>query len=300
MIENQIIILYHWYHKCKMYYFCHRDTARLYNYKNKVLGYPAVILNVFSTTSLFATYQNDNPTFLLFIAILSLFASLLSASQNYFEYDKMMGLHMKLMKEYSKLVYKIEKIILYIKTENISHINTNTFDEILSGIELLSEEYIEFPQKIWDKYKANFKNKLKLVSNVNNTSDSIQMILNVLKNEVQDSYEKNLEKSKITSKVHNINDTSEINIDAENLENLEEYSNIKDINKIKEINMKSLIEKDTNITEINQNITETISKEKTDINQYINDNKNINNKDIIDNKEKNLDSFIIEVKPKVI
>ena len=107
MSDNTIKLLTMWYHKSKLFYNCHRDSADYYARLNQMLGFPAILINVFNTTSLFSNYNKIDPIFILFIAILSLFSAMLTACQNYFEFDKNKINHTKLMIEYSKILYSI-------------------------------------------------------------------------------------------------------------------------------------------------------------------------------------------------
>ena len=169
-----------WYHKSKLYYNCHRDTADYYDVLNKWLGLPAILINVFNTTSLFSNYQSINTVFILFIAILSLFSAMLTASQNYFEFNNQTLQHKKMMIEYSKILYSIEKIIILIKNDESFVLNQDIMNTTLSSFEKLREVFIHFPEKIWIKNNNLFKSKLDELDV--NTSDSVNIILQSIKN----------------------------------------------------------------------------------------------------------------------
>ena len=179
MSDNNIKLLTMWYHKSKLFYNCHRDSADYYGNLNKMLGLPAILINVFNTTSLFSNYHKIDPIFILFIAILSLFSAMLTACQNYFEFDKYKIQHTKLMIEYSKILYSIEKNIILVKNDELSSISQDTMNSILNSFEKLREEYVLFPEKIWKL--NNIKFKLKLSTLDVDTSDSINIILSTIK-----------------------------------------------------------------------------------------------------------------------
>jgi len=180
MSDNNIKLLTMWYHKSKLYYNCHRDSSNYYNNLNKILGFPAILINVFNTTSLFSNYQKIDAYFILIIAVLSLLSAMLTACQNYFEFDKLKTQHTKLMIEYSKILYSIEKIIIVFKNNELIEVSDNTINNILNSFERLREDYILFPENIW---KLNNKiYKMKLNSLDVNTTDSINIILSSIKN----------------------------------------------------------------------------------------------------------------------
>jgi hypothetical protein len=179
MSDNNIKLLTMWYHKSKLFYNCHRDSADYYGNLNKMLGLPAILINVFNTTSLFSNYHKIDPIFILFIAILSLFSAMLTACQNYFDFDKYKIQHTKLMIEYSKILYSIEKNIILVKNDELSSISQDTMNSILNSFEKLREEYVLFPEKIWKL--NNIKFKLKLSTLDVDTSDSINIILSTIK-----------------------------------------------------------------------------------------------------------------------
>lgn len=179
MSDNTIKLLTMWYHKSKLFYNCHRDSADYYGKLNQMLGFPAILINVFNTTSLFSNYHQIDPIFILFIAILSLFSAMLTACQNYFEFDKNKVHHAKLMIEYSKILYSIEKNIILIKSDDSYVISQDTMNSILNSFEKLREEYILFPEKIWKLNNIKFKMKLNTIDV--ETSDSINIILSTIK-----------------------------------------------------------------------------------------------------------------------
>jgi hypothetical protein len=180
MSDGNIRLLLMWYHKSKLYYNCHRDTADYYDTLNKWLGLPAILINVFNTTSLFSNYQSINTIFILFIAILSLFSAMLTACQNYFEFNNQTQLHKKMMIEYSKILYSIEKIIILIKNDDSFILNQDVMNTTLNSFEKLREIFIHFPEKIWIKNNNLFKSKLDDLDV--NTSDSVNIILQSIKN----------------------------------------------------------------------------------------------------------------------
>ena len=180
MSDGNIRLLLMWYHKSKLYYNCHRDTADYYDVLNKWLGLPAILINVFNTTSLFSNYQSINTVFILFIAILSLFSAMLTASQNYFEFNNQTLQHKKMMIEYSKILYSIEKIIILIKNDDSFILNQDVMNTTLNSFEKLREIFIHFPEDIWIKNNKIFKSKLDDLDV--NTSDSVNIILQSIKN----------------------------------------------------------------------------------------------------------------------
>jgi hypothetical protein len=180
MSDNTIKLLTMWYHKSKLFYNCHRDSADYYSRLNQMLGFPAILINVFNTTSLFSNYQSINTVFILFIAILSLFSAMLTAFQNYFEFNNLTIQHKKMMIEYSKILYSIEKIIILIKNDDEFVLDKEIMNTTLSSFEKLREVFIYFPENIWVKNNLIFKSKLEDLDV--NTSDSVNIILQTIKN----------------------------------------------------------------------------------------------------------------------
>jgi hypothetical protein len=164
-----------------------------------MLGLPAILINVFNTTSLFSNYSQINEMFILIIAVLSLISTMLTACQNYFEFNKLKNDHRKLMIQYSKVIYSIEKIL--IKNDE-SEITEDKMNNILNLFEKLREEYIFFPEKIWKNNNLIYISKLNSL-NVN-TTDSINIILSSIKRN------KNFLFDDETSKDYNESKNSEI------------------------------------------------------------------------------------------
>jgi len=179
MLEYKIKLLIMWYYKAKLYYNCHRDASEYYNYYNKILGLPAILINVFNTTFLLSNYNTFAPVFILSIAVLSLISALLSTFQNYFEFDKLKIQHSKFMIDYSKLLYIIENLLMEIKNNDSFILSQDQMNSILSSFEKLREEYIMFPEKIWKNNNKKFKSKLEEIDV--NTSDSLNIILTSIK-----------------------------------------------------------------------------------------------------------------------
>ena len=157
MDDNNAKLLIFWYRKCKIYYHCHRDTANYYDRWDKLIGFPAVIINVFNSSSLFANYQSIQQVTVLIIASLTVLSTFLTACQSYFDLSNLKNTHRKLSNDYSKLLYFIEKtIVMYNNTPNYK-IDGPLMSKILDTIELLRETQLEFPEKIWLKYKNEYK-----------------------------------------------------------------------------------------------------------------------------------------------
>lgn len=179
MSDSNIKLLILWYHKSKLFYKCHRESADYYDNWNKMLGFPAILINIFSSTSLFANYHSITETFIIIIAASSLLSTMLSAAQNYFEFAKLKDQHAKLMIEYSKILFSIEKIIILVKNNEKYIIDETTMNSILNTFEKLRETFIHFPEKIWKSNNNHYKNKLEKIDV--NTSDSINIILSTIK-----------------------------------------------------------------------------------------------------------------------
>jgi len=179
MGDANVKLLVLWYHKCKLFYKCHRDSADHYDNLNKILGFPAIIINVFNSTSLFANYQSMSQIFIIIIAVLSLLSTMLTAAQNYLDFAKLKDQHSKLMIEYSKILFSIEKIIILIKNDENYTIDESTMNGVLNNFEKLRETFIHFPEKIWISNNLIYKNKLEKIDV--NTSDSINIILSTIK-----------------------------------------------------------------------------------------------------------------------
>jgi hypothetical protein len=258
MSDGNIRLLLMWYHKSKLYYNCHRDTAEYYSMLDKWLGLPAILINVFNTTSLFSNYQSINTVFILFIAILSLFSAMLTASQNYFEFNNQTLEHKKMMIEYSKILYSIEKTIILIKNDNSFILNQDIINTTLNSLEKLREVFIYFPEKIWIKNNNLFK--LKLDELDVNTSDSVNIILQSIKNKKNFSFD-DVDNGDKNSEIITYSNVNKIKID--NLESPNLYTKSKIENKednISEIISITSESKEENKSESNDNNINIIIK----------------------------------------
>jgi len=179
MDQNNINLLHMWYQKCKLFYNCHRDTSYYYTRLNRSLEIPIIIINIFNTTSLFATYQDIHGIYVLSIAILSLLSTILNGLKVYFIFNIQAIKHQRLMIEYSRIIHSIEKILILIKNNHKYKVDQTMVDSILTLIEHAREEYIHFPEFIWNKYNTKFQNKLDDLDIM--TSDSIDIILKSIK-----------------------------------------------------------------------------------------------------------------------
>jgi hypothetical protein len=191
MDDNNAKLLIFWYRKCKIYYHCHRDTANYYDHWDKLIGFPAVIINVFNSSSLFANYQSIQQVTVLIIASLTVLSTFLTACQNYFDLSNLKNTHRKLSNDYSKLLYSIEKtIVMYNNTPNYK-IDGPLMSKILDTIELLRETQLEFPEKIWLKYKNEYKKDMNEDKDDDlKTSDTFKQIAHAFKenNDIVETY----------------------------------------------------------------------------------------------------------------
>ena len=212
MSDSNIKLLVLWYHKSKLFYKCHRESAEYYDNWNKLIGFPAILINVFNSTSLFANYQTITEPFIIIIAAFSLFSTMLTAAQNYFEFAKLKDQHSKLMIEYSKILFSIEKIIILLKNNEKYTIDETIMNTILNNFEKLRETFIHFPEKIWVSNNNHYKKKLEKIDV--NTSDSINIILSTIKTKKDLSFLHESPKhsevitydNKTPDEEHNIND----------------------------------------------------------------------------------------------
>ena len=180
MGDTNIKLLVLWYHKCKLFYCCHRDSSAHYSYLHKLIGFPTILINVFNSSSLLSNYSSISGTFIIVIATLSVFSAMLTAAQTHFEFIRLKDQHAKYMMEYSKILFSIEKIIILHKNNTGYVIDPNVIDNVLNNIERLRETYIHFPEKIWKSNNLLYKNKLEKLDV--NTSDSINILLSTIKN----------------------------------------------------------------------------------------------------------------------
>ena len=104
---------------------------------------------------------------------------MLTNAQKYFEFAKLKDQHSKLMLDYSKILFSIEKIIILIKNDDKYNLDETTMNTILNNFEKLRETFIHFPEKTWQSNNKYYKNKLEKIDV--NTSDSINIILSTIK-----------------------------------------------------------------------------------------------------------------------
>jgi hypothetical protein len=185
MKETNIKLLVLWYSKTKLFFNCHRDSAEHYSFWNKILGFPVIIINLFNSSSLLANNTNISSTLVLIIGGLAILSTILTGTQNYFEFVKLKDQHTKMMIDYSKINFSIEKLLITFQNDLSFEIDDILLNKLLSDIEKIKETYLHIPEKIWKKHNLLFKLKLD-VGNLN-TSDSVNMIINSLKSKKNDS-----------------------------------------------------------------------------------------------------------------
>jgi hypothetical protein len=205
MHDANIKLLVLWYNKSKLFFNCHKDSADHYDFWNKMMGFPVIIINLFNSSSLLANNANISSTLVLIIGGLAILSTILTGTQNYFEFSKLKDQHTKTMIEYSKINFSIEKILIKLQNDPIFDLDESELNKILLPIEKLKEIYLHIPEKIWKKNNLKFKSKLD-VANVN-TSDSVNIILNSLKSKKVE------EDSKIVSENENKSETVTYNND---------------------------------------------------------------------------------------
>jgi hypothetical protein len=206
MHDANIKLLILWYNKSKLFFNCHKDSADHYDFWNKMMGFPVIIINLFNSSSLLANNANISSTLVLIIGGLAILSTILTGTQNYFEFSKLKDQHTKTMIEYSKINFSIEKILIKIQNDPLFDLDEIELNKILLPIEKLKEVYLHIPEKIWKKNNLKFKSKLD-GANVN-TSDSVNIIINSLKSKKVE------EETKIKSENENKSETITYNNDV--------------------------------------------------------------------------------------
>jgi hypothetical protein len=135
-----------------------------------------------------------------------------------------------MMIEYSKILYSIEKIIILIKNDDSFILNQDVMNTTLSSFEKLREVFIHFPEDIWIKNNKLFKSKLDDLDV--NTSDSVNIILQSIKNKKNFSFDdgdKNSEIITYSNITKNKSDTKNENkSESSSIENKSETKNKSD------------------------------------------------------------------------
>jgi len=206
MHDANIKLLVLWYNKSKLFFNCHKDSADHYDFWNKMMGFPVIIINLFNSSSLLANNASISSTLVLIIGGLAILSTILTGTQNYFEFSKLKDQHTKTMIEYSKINFSIEKVLIKIQNDPLFDLDETELNKILLPIEKLKEVYLHIPEKIWKKNNLKFKSKLD-IANVN-TSDSVNIILNSLKSKKVE------EEIKIKSENENKSETITYNNDV--------------------------------------------------------------------------------------
>ena len=206
MHDANIKLLVVWYNKSKLFFNCHKDSADHYDFWNKMMGFPVIIINLFNSSSLLANNASISSTLVLIIGGLAILSTILTGTQNYFEFSKLKDQHTKTMIEYSKINFSIEKVLIKIQNDPLFDLDETELNKILLPIEKLKEVYLHIPEKIWKKNNLKFKSKLD-IANVN-TSDSVNIILNSLKSKKVE------EEIKIKSENENKSETITYNNDV--------------------------------------------------------------------------------------
>jgi hypothetical protein len=205
MHDANIKLLILWYNKSKLFFNCHKDSADHYDFWNKIMGFPVIIINLFNSSSLLANNASISSTLVLIIGGLAILSTILTGTQNYFEFSKLKDQHTKTMIEYSKINFSIEKILIKLQNDHLFDLDESELNKILLPIEKLKEIYLHIPEKIWKKNNLKFKSKLD-GANVN-TSDSVNIIINSLKSKKVE------EETKIKSENENKSETITYNND---------------------------------------------------------------------------------------
>jgi len=218
MHDANIKLLILWYNKSKLFFNCHKDSSDHYDFWNKMMGFPVIIINLFNSSSLLANNANISSTLVLIIGGLAILSTILTGTQNYFEFSKLKDQHTKTMIEYSKINFTIEKILIKIQNNLLFDLDENELNKILLVIEKLKEVYLHIPEKIWRKNNLKFKSKLD-IANVN-TSDSVNIILNSLKLKKIDEDSKIISENENKSETVTYNNDIKINVLPSNTVNI--------------------------------------------------------------------------------
>jgi len=218
MHDANIKLLVLWYNKSKLFFNCHKDSADHYDFWNKMIGFPVIIINLFNSSSLLANNANISSTLVLIIGGLAILSTILTGTQNYFEFSKLKDQHTKTMIEYSKINFSIEKILIKLQNDTIFDLDESELNKILLPIEKLKEIYLHIPEEIWKKNNLKFKSKLD-VANVN-TSDSVNIILNSLKSKKVEKDSKIISENENKSETVTYNNDIKINVLPPNTVNI--------------------------------------------------------------------------------
>lgn len=209
--DSTKLILKYWYSKCKIFYKCHKDAGHYFDYMNKYMGVPAVLMGIFNTTTIFTNYNAQNQTLSLVNGSACFVATVLSALQNYFDLGKLSNMHSKQANGYSKIVNTIEKILMYERLTNNNEISSKIIDNIMNQMELLQHDSPNIPSRIWKKYNNELKTMVSVIINNDNFV------------------------SEIASVTSSKNSTAEDNDDSKNSRNTQNQQNKKIINQPQEI-----------------------------------------------------------------
>jgi len=218
MHDANIKLLILWYNKSKLFFNCHKDSADHYDFWNKMMGFPVIIINLFNSSSLLANNASISSTLVLIIGGLAILSTILTGTQNYFEFSKLKDQHTKTMIEYSKINFSIEKILIKLQNDHLFDLDESELNKILLPIEKLKEVYLHIPEKIWKKNNLKFKSKLD-GANVN-TSDSVNIILNSLKSKKVEEDTKIISENENKSETVTYNNDVKINILPPNTVNI--------------------------------------------------------------------------------
>lgn len=218
MHDANIKLLILWYNKSKLFFNCHKDSADHYDFWNKMMGFPVIIINLFNSSSLLANNANISSTLVLIIGGLAILSTILTGTQNYFEFSKLKDQHTKTMIEYSKINFTIEKILIKIQNDLLFDLDENELNKILLVIEKLKEVYLHIPENIWRKNNLKFKSKLD-IANLS-TSDSVNIILNSLKSKKVEEDSKVISENENKSETVTYNNDIKINVLPPNTVNI--------------------------------------------------------------------------------
>jgi len=184
--DSTKLILKYWYSKCKIFYKCHKDAGHYYDYMNKYMGVPAVLMGIFNTTTIFTNYNAQNQTLSLVNGSACFVATVLSALQNYFDLGKLSNMHSKQANGYSKIVNTIEKILMYERLTNNNEISSKIIDNIMNQMELLQHDSPNIPSRIWNKYNTELKSMVSVIINNDSFISEIASVTSSKNSTVED------------------------------------------------------------------------------------------------------------------
>jgi hypothetical protein len=136
-----------WGHRNLVALEAHYDAARFFSRRNYWIGIPAIVFAAVVGTSVFATLEKEVDVYIkLIVAMISIFAAVLSALQTFLKYSDRADSHRRTGARYAAIKREIEQLLT--SSEEKLKEDAKPIDVLRKKIDELSFEAPELPAHI--------------------------------------------------------------------------------------------------------------------------------------------------------